>query len=175
MPSNFEFLSKKNIVEETIEEKKETKVNQFGVAFEILGICGKIKDTKQIQAELDKIDEKLEGATDYTFIASIILKLSIVNKVCLEYNYMFVDAYRSMPSDIFIKFFLKFCIEHKVRFPPFIKYYNCGLMASKTKYLKFFEDQMEEEDFELLKLIMNEKMLSAKDLFQLQKVGLIEI
>ena len=169
----FDCLRKNK--KETVTEEKE-KVSPFKVTSEILNIVNCSDDIEDLEEKLLLVIEENElKNSDLSFISSLILKYSVYNKKCLENNTNFVSVFSNLDSITFIKYFLMFCLENNVHFPPFLKYYNCGLMASNTKYLKFFEDKLDEHDFEVFKLILNKKTLSAKDIFNLVKNKYLEL
>ena len=167
--SCFSFLAKNKNIDE---QQKIEKPTDFNIAFGILHLCNKLNTKDDIDAELVNLLKNSNAeASNYAFIANIILKYTVYNKKCLANQENFIRVFNNFDALLFIRYFLAFCVENNVHFPPFLKYYNCGLMASKTKYTKYFEDKIDDHEFKVFKLMLQDKMLSTKDLFGLVRNG----
>ncbi len=155
-------------------EKIKTK-SPFQMVTAIFTIIDKISKDEISEVFIDLIED-FSDIKDRTFVANLLLKYSVYNKKCLGKNNDLVKVFVNMSPDIFIMYFISFCIENSIHFPPFLKYYNLGLMASSTKYTKcFLDNDIEESDLEIIKAYLKNKVLSLKDLFILLKQNKIKI
>lgn len=126
----------------------------------------KIKSSSDIDIVFEEIRNEYQELRDVNFAANLLLKYSLYNKKCIEFNEDLVKVFTNFKPDFFIKYFMWFCYKHKLSFNPFLQYYNLGLMESNTKYRKFIEEQFSQHDVESLFLYLDSKNLSAKEFFK---------
>lgn len=154
----------------------ETKARSpFNMVFAILDILNTVKSKIEIRNKYQDIVEEYYEFKDRFFVANLILKYSLYRDKCVEYNEDLVTVFRSLDPDIFNLYFLCFCFENNIKFPPFLHYYNAGLMDSNTKYKKYFVERIGDHNFEILNLILKEYSISSKDLFKLVRENVFEL
>lgn len=171
--SSFNF--RKNQENNEIKEIEEKSRTPFTMVFDIFDLLNKVKSKKEIKIKYQELVDSYFEFKDRFFVANLILKYSLYKNKGIEYNEDLVSVFRSMEPDIFILYFLYFCLENRIYFPPFLQYYNAGLMDSNTKYAKFFIDKIGEHNFEILRLELKDYSMSVKDLFKLVKENQFEL
>ena len=173
--SKFWFLGKKrNTVVE--EEKKEKGPTVFTITFDILGLCKRIKKRQDVESLLADLCMQYDlEEKDLGVCVMFITKLCIYNNICLAYNEEIISTATNLPPSVFLKFFLTFCFENKITFPSYLQFYKCGLMESKTKYRKYFEEILSENDFALFNLILKDFDISMKEAYFLEKKGILRL
>lgn len=170
----FGFIKKKK--EEVLEKAEKKKPSVFAITFDILGLTNTIKKREDIADGLADICLKYDIGEDELKVCSyFISKYSVYKPMCVAYNEEIVNTFLNLPADVFIKFFLSFCLENKIKYHSFVPHYSCGLMESKTKYYKYFEEVFSENDFALFNLILKDKNMTMKEAYSLYKKGSIGV
>lgn len=169
----FIFVNKKEtIIEEIVKDKKNSP---FSIVFDLLSKINKIKNRDECFLIYNELLEISDIEKELFFISNLLLKYSVYNNKMLNNNINLVSIFKSLNNKLFIKYFILYCYENSIKWPPFLKYYNLGLMASSTKYKKIFADIFSEYDLELIQnLLINENM-SFRDIHVLLKNNLLSM
>lgn len=161
--SSFKNFRKK---EEVKVEAKTKEPSIFDFTWDLIKVIN-TGEKRLVEDEFLEVRKKYEALKDINFAANLLLKYSMYHSKCVEYSEYLFQVFNQFDSEFFILHFMRFCKENRIRFAPFLQYYNLGLMDSYIKYQKNAEKTYESHDLEILKLWLKTKNLSIREFYHL--------
>lgn len=147
-------------------DTKAKKIEKF--ITKILGICTKNCMKQVIFNFSDYLIFNYYDGQTCTDIANCILKMTPCVGKCLAEQSNFLKVLSALSPWIFIKYFLLFCNERRVK-PrrSSLDTYYCGISRSARRYMDYFEETLGDHEADVLKLILADKNLSPRDAYNL--------